>query len=190
MADHPLHQAPALIREQLCLLSIPYWSFDGKKHRGQMVVNKRIKTAVLDAFAVMLNEGIPVSKLVPISAYDWDDERSMQDNACTSYNYRYIAGTAILSLHALGLALDINPLFNPLIKGSRVQPAGTCYNPSVDGTLTSESRTVQIFKAHGFYWGGDWQLSRGYVDYQHFDINPYHDSETIIHELRCQGFLP
>ena len=43
----------------------------------------------------------------------------MQDNNSSSFNYRSIAGGAarsLLSLHAYGLAIDINPLQNPYIK--------------------------------------------------------------------------
>ena len=76
-------------------------------------------------------------------------------------------------MHGLGMAVDINPLYNPYIK-------------MVDGKLSIEPATgaeyvdrekifpykiepndicVKLFKAHGFLWGGDWQ---GKKDYQHF----------------------
>jgi hypothetical protein len=189
-ADHHERPAPQQIRDMLQLLTIKYWSYDKKIHQGQLVVSKIIAEQVTSVFAQMLGEQIPIAKMIPISAYDWDDEQSMQDNACSGYNFRQIAGKPTLSLHALGLAIDVDPLFNPWMKGDEVQPAGAYYDLTRPGTLTSESRTVQIFKSHGFYWGGDWLASRGYVDYQHFDINPHVDSETIIHELRERGLIP
>lgn len=190
MADHPDKQAPQQIRDSLRLLTPLYWCHDGRIHQGQIVVHEIIEARVIDVFAQMLDEGICIAKMVPASAYGWDDELSMQDNACSSYNFRQISGKPTLSLHALGLAFDINPLFNPWIKGDQIQPVGAYYDPDRPGTLTSESRTVQLLKLYGFYWGGDWLEDRGYVDYQHFDINPYSDSETIIFELRHKGLIP
>lgn len=190
MADHPDRPTPPQIREKLRLLNIRYWSYDGKVHLGQIVVHERIAEQTRSAFAQMLEEFIPIAKMVPVSAYNWDDELSMRDNACSGHNFRPIAGRTTLSLHALGMAIDIDPLFNPWIKGDEVQPMGAYYDPNRRGTLTADCRTVLIFKAHGFYWGGDWFETRGYVDYQHFDINPYPDSETIIAELRVQGLIP
>lgn len=190
MADHPGRPAPQQIRDKQRLLTIRHWSYDGKVHQGQMVVHERIAPQVLSGFGQMFKERIPVAKVVPVSNYNWDDELSMQDNACSGYNWRQIAGKATLSLHAPGLAFDIDPLFNPWIKGDQVQPAGAYYDPERPGTLTGDSRTVEIFKSCGFFWGGDWFKDRGYVDYQHFDINPYGDSETIISELRAKGLIP
>ncbi|HEY4502246.1 MAG TPA: M15 family metallopeptidase [Candidatus Paceibacterota bacterium] len=190
LADHPDRPAPSHIRQQLRLLTIEHLSYDNKIHRGQIVVNKRIADQVTWAFSDMLKEQIPITKMVPISAYRWDDEASMQDNNCSAYNFRLIAGKNTISLHAMGLALDIDPLFNPWMKGDQVQPAGATYDPSRPGTLTENSRTVRIFKSHGFYWGGDWFNDRGYIDLQHFDVNPYGNSEQIIDDLRREGVIP
>ena len=170
LADHPERPAPMEIRSQLCLLTLKYWSYDGAVHQGQLVVNELIANRVEAAFARMFNEHIPITKMVPVCVYNWDDERSMQDNTTSGYNFRTIAGTETLSLHAQGLAIDIDPLFNPLIKGEVVIPTGASYDPARNGTLTSDSPTVQIFKSLGFCWGGDWLAERGYVDYQHFDM--------------------
>ena len=54
----------------------------------------------------------------------WCDLRSMQANNCSAFNYRSMIHKTKLSYHALGLAVDINPMLNPFIKGSTVLPEG------------------------------------------------------------------
>ena len=70
-----------------------------------------------------------------------------------------------LSKHALGLAIDINPLYNPYVKGNIVKPeAGRKYakNPQIKkGDLI-----YRLFKQRGFRWGGVWRTLK---DYQHFE---------------------
>ena len=181
LADHSERPAPLEIRSQLRLLTMKYWSHIGAVHQGQLVVNERIANRVEAAFGRMFTEHVPIAKMVPACAYNWNDELSMQDNATSGYNFRTIAGTQTLSLHAQGLAIDIDPLFNPLIKGEVVMPTGAYYDPARPGTLTSESPTVQIFKSLGFSWGGDWLAERGYVDYQHFDLPNLATASLTLH---------
>jgi hypothetical protein len=68
-----------------------------------------------------------------------------------TYNNRNIAGSNEKSNHAWALAVDINPAQNPM--GSKL--------------ITDIPVTVrQIFKAHGFRWGGDYI---GRKDAMHFE---------------------
>ena len=181
LADHPERPAPLEIRSQLRLLTLKYWSYDGAVHQGQLVVNELIVNRTEAAFTRMFNEHVPIMKMIPAAAYDWDDERSMEDNATSGYNFRTIASTETLSLHAQGLAIDIDPFFNPLIKGDVVLPHEAVYDLSRPGTLTSDSATVHIFKSLGFSWGGDWFPERGYVDYQHFDLPRLATASLTLH---------
>ncbi len=184
--DNPAFPAPEWLRNGLVVLELQYWSYDGQVHQGQLVVHRAIEGQVKSIFQEMFDQKIPIAKMVTISVYSWDDEASMQDNNCSAYNYRNIAGTDELSFHALGLAIDIDPRINPYIEGDSVQPRGAVYDPSVPGTLTRDSALVQIFKKHGFDWGGDWMAERGYVDYQHFSF--LHWSVDGVEWLRSQGW--
>lgn len=67
-----------------------------------------------------------------------------------SFNLRSKRGGGGRSLHSWGIALDINPDRNPQGDGSDI-PTGV----------------VDIFKKHGFFWGGDW--SGGDRDPMHFE---------------------
>jgi hypothetical protein len=92
---------------------------------------------------------------------------SMAANNTSAFNFRNVAGTRTLSQHAFGLAIDLNPLQNPMLVGSEVHPlAGAAY---VDrGRLRPGMITpavVDLFALRGWQWGGDWERPR---DYHHF----------------------
>ena len=147
-------------------------------HEGTIVCNRTISDDLRDIFAELYRQRYPIERVSPISEYNDDDERSMQANNTSCYCYRQIAGSKKLSKHAQGLAIDINPLYNPCVKRRSdgtlwVQPAivgltltarkfRTCYRlPPAGNDLC-----YRLFKAHGFQWGGDWRTTK---DYQHFE---------------------
>ena len=45
--------APPVITKELCLLEVRYWSFDGRLHQGQLVVNQRLQEELADIFAII-----------------------------------------------------------------------------------------------------------------------------------------
>ena len=77
-----------------------------------------------------------------------------------------------LSKHASGMAIDINPLQNPCIRGSSVQPAtATDYvdrSKAFPHKIDETDFCKQVFESFGFRWGGHW---RSVKDYQHFEKN-------------------
>lgn len=77
-----------------------------------------------------------------------------------AYKWRKMAsGTGSLSHHSYGVAIDLNWMDNPA-----VYTEGT-YNPGGNYYSVTDE-IVQIWKKHGFYWGGDWDGR--YRDYMHF----------------------
>ncbi len=156
---------PASVRSSLTLVTIYYYSFDDKLHCGQLVVNKEIADDVVEIFKIIREIKFPVEKVIPINSYKWSDSESMKDNNTSCFNYRFISGSKILSKHASGLAIDINPMQNPYIKNNKTSPTGAIYDTNVKGTITSDSRIVAEFKKRGWTWGGDWKSLK---DYQHF----------------------
>jgi hypothetical protein len=64
------------------------------------------------------------------------------------------------------MAIDINPLQNPHVKGKVVQPAAGKYDITAKGTIISDSQLVKEFIIRGWQWGGRWRSSK---DYQHFE---------------------
>jgi len=157
---------PAEIKKDLVLVEVQYYSNDGKLHQGQLVISKELRSDVAKIFEIIKKEKFPVAKVIPIVRYDWDDEKSMEDNNSSGFNYRFVAKTKKLSNHSFGKAIDINPLLNPYIRKDLHQPEGSVYDPSRPGTITKNSFLVNEFNKLGWEWGGDWSKSK---DYQHFE---------------------
>jgi len=160
--------APQDVVENLCLIDVCYRAFDGLLHQGQMVVHKAVRNDVLEIFKMIAMLGFPVAKVVPIVLYDWSDDRSMDDNNTSAFNYRVVLGTDRLSRHAFGKAVDINPLLNPVIYDNGIlSPLGASYIPEKPGTLYETHPIVQAFLQYGWQWGGHFT---DFKDYHHFDM--------------------
>ncbi len=159
-------QIPGYIRKDLRIVNVFYYSFDGKIHEGQVVIHKNLVADIKKIFALMRKEKFPVAKAIPAVKYGWSDKLSMLDNNTSAFNYRDVKGTRLLSAHAAGRAIDINPFLNPQIKHNKEFPAGASYNPAKPGTITRNSFLVKAFLKMGWQWGGSWTTTK---DYQHFE---------------------
>ena len=113
----------------------------------------------------------PIRRLRPIDAYGGSDERSLDADNTAAFNCRYAvaAGPKRWSVHAYGLAIDVNPVENPYVEGGRVHPrAGRAYldrSRYRPGMAVRGGLLVRAFAAVGWQWGGRWT---GSPDYQHF----------------------
>jgi len=159
--------APPELIDQLYLLDVRYFSFDGRLHEGQLVVNRRLAKEIADIFSKIRELRFPIGRIIPLVHYGWSDEASMTDNNTSCFNYRFVAGTKRLSRHATGEAIDINPHQNPVIyEDRRTLPEGATYIPGAKGTLHTESFVLQDFLSLGWKWGGHFSHIR---DYHHLE---------------------
>lgn len=157
---------PASIRKLLTIVTVYYYSFDGRLHKGQIVINKNLAEDIKEIFKKIEERKFPVDKVIPIYKYNWDDKTSMKADNTSAFNYRTVKGTKTLSRHASGRAIDINPKLNPQIKNGIALPKGAVYNKRLPGTISDSSFIVRIFLAKGWRWGGHWKHLK---DYQHFE---------------------
>jgi peptidoglycan L-alanyl-D-glutamate endopeptidase CwlK len=157
---------PSKIVDQQRLIDVCYFSFDGRIHKGQIVMDHRLESDVKQIFGIFLKNRFPVGSVIPISRFNWDDTESMLRNNTSGFNYRKIKGKNEWSNHAYGQAMDINTVQNPYVSGRHVSPKGAKYNKKKPGTFAKGSRLVQDIKALGWAWGGEW---RNMKDYQHFE---------------------
>ena len=164
-------EAPAAVLERQAVVDVRYRGFDGMIHKGQIVVDRSLVREIREAFRTALRAGFPIHSVIPIShpRFQWSDERSMAANNTSGFNYRCVTGGERLSRHALGLAVDVNPLQNPYIRGETVLPPGARYDPHRPGTLTEDGPVVRTFLRMGWTWGGHWKTLK---DYQHFQAPP------------------
>lgn len=157
--------APEDIINQLKLIEVVYLSTDEKIHKGQIVTNISIADDIRELFAFMLREGFVIEKAIPIVRYNWSDSLSMDSNNSYSFCYRNIT----YSKHVNGMAIDINPRFNPLrwkINNNPNQPVGAVLDTTVNGTLYPGHPVVEEFRRKGFRWGHTFTK---YYDDHHFE---------------------
>ncbi|MFN3871419.1 MAG: M15 family metallopeptidase [Ignavibacterium sp.] len=157
---------PESIKNNLVLIDVQYYSFDGKLHQGQLLVHKSAAKDLIEIFEIIKEIKFPVQRVVPIVKYGWNDDVSMRANNTSAFNYRKLRDANIVSYHSKGLAIDINPLQNPHIKRGKTIPEGAEYDKSRPGTITDSSTIVKEFRKRGWIWGGFWRSSK---DYQHFE---------------------
>ena len=161
-------------REDLRYLHVLHVGFDGETHEGELICNKAIAGDLLDIFQKLYEAKYQIEKIRLVDEYNADDELSMRDNNSSCFNFRFISHTTRVSKHGLGLAVDINTLYNPYVKEVdgkiNIEPATAV--EYVDRTkdfphkIDENDLCCKLFKQHGFEWGGDWKSVK---DYQHFE---------------------
>jgi hypothetical protein len=159
-------EIPKSILNQITLIDVEYYSVDNKLHKGQLLLNKKAVKDIKEIFEFIKSSHFPVAKVIPVVKYNWSDQASMEDNNTSAFNYRKVKGYKVLSPHSYGLAIDINPLQNPHVKGKTIQPINAKYDVKVPGTISRDSKLVTEFRKRGWQWGGLWRSSK---DYQHFE---------------------
>ena len=159
---------PDSIKNTLASVEVNYIDFEGIEKSGFLIVHKDLEKEVIEIFQLLKTIGFPIDKINPMSYYGWNDDLSMEDNNTSAFNYRRIKNSKQISNHALGCAIDLNPVQNPLIKKCVYSPSNAYYERDSSGVILKEGKVVQIFKSFGWSWGGDW---RSVKDYQHFEKN-------------------
>ena len=164
----------AVSYDMLRYVSVLYYNFNGASQTGELICHKAIAQDLVEIFCELYEAGYPIERICLVDEYQGDDEMSMQDNNTSCFNYRALP-SGKLSNHAYGLAIDLNPFYNPYVTTKKdgtvnITPAGS--EPYADRTqdfaykIDKEDLAYQLFLEHGFTWGGSWRSSK---DYQHFE---------------------
>jgi hypothetical protein len=168
---HSWHVGCPVSPAQLRRLRLTYWGFDGRAQTGTLVVNARAVSPLTRVFSRLYAARFPIRRMRPIDAYGGSDERSLDADNTAAFNCRYAvaSGPKHWSVHAYGLALDVNPVENPYLEAGRVHPrAGRAYldrSRYRRGMAVRGGLLVNAFGSVGWPWGGRWT---GSPDYQHF----------------------
>jgi len=175
------HPAPVGC-DRLTVVRFPYVDFSGARHDdGELMVLDTVAPEVSRLFHALHQRRFPLARARLIEHYGGDDEASMRDNNTSAFNQRAVTGGGPPSLHAYGLAIDINPVQNPFLQlgdagAVRISPpAGAAYlnrragRPGKPPRAGMAEDVIGLFAAAGFtVWGGDWDTP---LDYQHFQFN-------------------
>lgn len=176
MQGKSYHKECTVEKKDLRYVHVLYVDFGGRTCEGELIVNKVIAQDIVEIFWELYQAQYPIEKIALIDEYDGDDELSMEDNNTSAFNYRMIEGTDIVSQHGKGLAIDINPFYNPQVKETEAglvilpEDADAYVDRSADFMykIDHDDLCYKLFTEHGFTWGGDWNTTK---DYQHFEYN-------------------
>lgn len=154
-------------------IELTHWGFDGAVQRGALIVAADHADGVVNVFRDLFAARFPIERMEPISAFGGDDQASMAGNNTSAFNCRGVAGSARLSEHAYGRAIDVNPLRTPYVRADgQVDPLSGA--PFADrsrtdpGIIHEGDAAVAAFAAQGWQWGGHWSAGK---DYQHFSTS-------------------
>jgi len=152
--------------DDLAYLELDHVTFDGGAARGELVVARAIAADALCLFARLWAIGFPVRRMELVDDHGADDERSMAADNCSAFNFRVVAGTSVLSQHALGRAIDINPVENPWVTHAGFVPeAGAPYLDRAwirPGMIVRPHPVTAALDELGWEWGGDWRHASDY----------------------------
>ena len=143
--------------------------------KGEIICNNHIADDVAEIFYELYKANYPIEKIRLMDDYNADDETAMRDNNTSSFNFRFISHSTKVSKHGLGLAVDLNTLYNPFVltvDGKlHVEPATALKYvdriKNFDYKIDENDLAYKLFIQHGFEWGGHWKTRK---DYQHFEL--------------------
>ena len=160
--------------QDLRYVKIRYVDFDGKAQNGELICNQKIAQDLVEIFSELYDRQYPLASVRLVDDFGGDDLASMEADNTSCFNFREVTssggGRHKLSLHAYGLAVDLNPLYNPYVKKGKILPQSA--KPYANRKhanpyrIDHEDLAYQLFTAHGFTLGGDWKSLK---DYQHFE---------------------
>jgi hypothetical protein len=171
MKQYTWHHGCPLGMDQLSYVRLSYWGFDQTAHVGELIVSKKLAPEVVEIFKALYKEHFPIERMQLMDRFKGDDDAAMAVNNTSSFNCRDITNKpGQFSLHSYGVAIDINTLINPYVKGEQVlPPGGRKYldrTKIVPGMIVRNGFVYNLFIRKGWHWGGDWETRQ---DYQHFE---------------------
>jgi LysM repeat protein len=147
---------------------VSYIDLQGAYHDGSIIVHRAVAARVQKIFFTLFRWRYRIMAMAPMSVNM--PGRTDMSIVTAAYNCRPVAGTNVLSQHAYGTAIDLNPLQNPMIRGTMIDPAAGAFylnrNRYLIGMIHADG-AARAFTANGFYWGGGW---RSLKDYMHFSV--------------------
>lgn len=158
----------------LAYATVSFWGFDGEPHTGELIVNAAHAEGIVGAFAKLHALRFPIEEMRVITAAEADPDAppTGDSNVTGIFECRPATGGTGWSMHAFGLAVDVNPFHNPYLKGDLVLPElASAYTDRAylrPGMIPRGDPVVEAFAELGWSWGGDWRTLK---DWMHFSSN-------------------
>jgi len=170
------HRGCPVAMSGLRLLTVSHRDFRGRTQTGQLVVNRAAAAPLARVFRRLYGLHFPIRHMQLDDAYGPRRERPRDGDVSGSFECREAVpspctggrGTGSWSMHAFGLAVDINPVENPYVGcGESRDRAGRRFRDrSVHRRGMATRRMIAAFGSIGWGWGGAW--SGNTKDYMHF----------------------
>ncbi len=162
----------------LRLVTVTYRGFDRRDHTGQLVTSRRFAEQIGGVFERLHDLKFPIRHMRFADYYGPKSGRPADGDVTQSFECRQAAAspctggrTGTWSMHAYGLAVDLNPRENPYVGcGQSSDPTARSYRdrsrrrPGMIG-----GRVVRAFQSVGWSWAGAWAGDT--KDYMHFSSN-------------------
>jgi D-alanyl-D-alanine carboxypeptidase len=173
------HRGCPVALSDLRLLTVTHRGFDRRAHTGQLVVNRAAADPLAGAFRRLYERGFPIRHMRFADFYGPAGGRPKDGDVTAVFECRQAvpspcdggSGTGTWSMHAYGLAIDVNPRENPYVGcGQSRDPAARSYRDRSNrrrGMVGTHA--VAAFAAVGWSWGGAWAGDT--KDYMHFSSN-------------------
>ena len=158
--------------QKLREVHVTYRTPSGNAAHGVLIVHQSVAQETKTIFQKLFEDGFVFQEIQPAAKHAGNDDHLMATNTTSAFNCRRITGGKGFSKHSFGRAIDINPLWNPYVKGKTIlPPAGEPYASNrqaltQSGIMQPTSLPVRLFKEAGWTWGGDWKSLK---DYQHVE---------------------
>jgi hypothetical protein len=150
--------------DELAYLTVAHVTMTGAVAHGELIVAVALAPRAVELFRRLYVLGFPIRQLRLVDDYGASDDASMAADNSSAFNFRVVAGTEVLSQHALGRAIDLNPVENPWRKPDRIDPpAGAAFADRTvirPGMIVRPGPIVGVLDELGWEWGGDWRHAR------------------------------
>jgi hypothetical protein len=157
----------------LRVIDVSYVDWQGEAQRGQVVVNRRAARPLVRVFRKLYRQRFPIRHMKFADVYGPRSQR--KDDVSGSFECRRAVPSPCSpgratgwSMHAYGLAIDLNPRENPYVGcGMSRDPKARRYRDRSRHRKGMVTRgVVRAFASIGWRWGGAWTGNT--KDYMHF----------------------
>ena len=166
---------PDLTTEDLRYVHIWYFDFNGNPSEGELICNEYIAQDLVEIFHTLYRNEYQLGSVRLVDEFDADAIAAAEANNSYCFNSCEADGKAFEQTgHSYGLAVNINPYYNPNIAYREDGSPEIIPSDSIDYADRTRSFAYKIdendlcyktFTAHGFLWGGNWNSRK---EYGHF----------------------
>ena len=161
------HKGCPVALSSLRILTVSHRGFDGRTQTGQIVVNARAAQPLVQVFRRLYALHFPIRRM-NVLPLDGDVTQSFSCRQAVPSPCVGGSGTGSWSMHAYGLAVDINPTENPYVGCGQSRDPNTrrYFDRSHHRRGMVTPRAIAAFRSIGWGWGGSWAGNT--KDYMHF----------------------